>query len=292
MSPAVAVDDEAALASATARVPLWRISATADPEVVNDWVAVERPLLIRAGAGGRAVTVTTTMRTPGHDAELAVGFLWAEGVLTHAGDVGKIASQMGRDEAEPDVVTVGLTEEAAERLAGVARTSLTTSACGVCGRDDILGLLGKLRKPTDRAPLPLDASLLRALPARLRRAQPAFSRTGGLHAAGLFDTDGRLVAVREDVGRHNALDKLLGLLLARGLPPLGDRILLVSGRASYELVQKAAAAGVRVMVAVGAPSSLAIRVAQTADVTLLGFARDEGFNLYHQGAGVFWSRHP
>lgn len=284
-SPAVAADDDAALAAATARVPLWRVSTTAAPEAVNggDWVAVERPLLIRAGAGGEALTVTTTMRTPGHDGELAVGFLWAEGVLARAGDVVEVASQLGSDEAEPDVVTVGLTAEAAGRLAGVARTSLTTSACGVCGRDDILALLAKLRKPTDRPPLALDADLLRALPTRLRRAQRAFARTGGLHAAGLFDAAGILVAAREDVGRHNALDKLLGALVRRGIDVRGG-FAVVTSRASYEMVQKAATLGVGLLAAISAPTALAIQLATQARLTLVGFARGDSHVVYaHAG---------
>lgn len=291
-------DAHRGLEALTGRVPLRRggpggISPGAGDE---DWVAVERPLVIRAalqGPGGETkVTVSTTMRTPGHDADLAVGFLWAEGVIDTVADldrgaIGLTSTDEREGQGAPDSVTVPVREEAARRLARVARQSLTTSACGVCGRDDLSDLLPR-RGATPRTPPPLDAGLFCELPARLRLAQHAFAQTGGLHAAGLFDAQGEVVAVREDVGRHNALDKVLGDRLRAGHDHLEGQILVVSGRASYELVQKAAVARIPVMLAVGAPSSLAIRVAEAADMTLLGFVRPDGFNVYHQGTNARW----
>lgn len=285
-------------AALTCRVPLRRGSAEGSAATRNDedWVAVERPLVIQAALQGpegeTKATVSTTMRTPGHDADLAIGFLWAEGVLETAADLGSGAIGFtSTDEREgqgaPDIVTVPLREDAARRLARVARQSLTTSACGVCGRDDLSDLLPK-RVPATRSPPLLDARLFCELPSRLRLAQHAFAQTGGLHAAGLFDARGEVIAVREDVGRHNALDKVLGDRLRAGQEHLDQHVLVVSGRASYELVQKAAVAHIPVMLAVGAPSSLAIRVAEAADMTLLGFVRPDGFNVYHQGANARW----
>ena len=287
------------LAALTRRVPLRRVGPVGRPIAASyeDWVAVERPLVIEAalqGSGETArATVSTTMRTPGDDVDLALGFLWAEGVVRDVAevDLGAIVFTSTDDregQGAPDTITVPLGEEAATRLGRAARHNVTTSACGVCGRDDLSDLLPEKPAPAARPAQLLDASLLCALPARLRLAQHAFARTGGLHAAGLFDSNGEVVVVREDVGRHNALDKVLGDRLRAGHHHLEESVLVVSGRASYELVQKAAVARIPVMLAVGAPSSLAIRVAEAADMTLLGFVRAEGFNVYHQGTNVRW----
>jgi FdhD protein len=234
---------------------------------VRDEVAVEEPLEIRVDGA----PLTVTMRTPGHDEELALGFLHGEGLIPaapaptagpsadFAANVVEVAGPLLRDPG--------------------ARRFYTTSSCGVCGK-------GALEEVAVQAPRAADGplvarALLAGLPSRLRVDQPTFARTGGLHATGLFDARGELLLVREDVGRHNAMDKVLGRALLDGLLPLHDRILCVSGRLSFELVQKGAVAGVPIVVGVGAPSSLAIELAADRGMTLCGFARGEGrVNVY------------
>lgn len=231
-------------------------------EGVADSVAVEEPLEIRVD--GRALAVT--MRTPGHDEELAVGFLRGEGLVERAPEVG-----LSADLAANVVEVAGpLLREPGERR------FYTTSSCGVCGK-------GALEEVAVHAPpLPpgpvVDRTLLAALPERL--LQPAFDRTGGMHATGLFDTAGELVLAREDVGRHNAMDKVIGRMLLDGRLPLAGHILCVSGRLSFELVQKAAVAGCPILVGVGAPTSLAVRLAADRELTLCGFARAGRVNVY------------
>ena len=231
-----------------------------------DSVAVEEPLEIRVD--GRALAVT--MRTPGHDDELAAGFLRGEGLIEEAPEIGPSA------DLAANVVEVRgpLLREPGERR------FYTTSSCGVCGK-------GALEEVAVHAPpLPpgpmVARELLAALPERLQ--QPSFDRTGGMHATGLFDTGGELVLVREDVGRHNAMDKVIGRMLLEGQLPLHDRILCVSGRLSFELVQKACVAGCPILVGVGAPTSLAVRLAADRGLTLCGFAREGRVNVY---AGMF-----
>jgi FdhD protein len=241
------------------------------PSAVDDQVAVEAPLEIRVRAGGGEQSLTLTMRTPGEDGELAVGFLHGEGLIHARADVTATSG------AGDDVVIVELAAHVPAPQPRRQRAFTTTSACGVCGRSDLEGL-------TPAAPLrpgpTLAAALVHGLPGALRAAQATFSTTGGLHAAGLFDPGGRLLVAREDVGRHNAVDKVVGArLLAGGLPAV-DTVLMVSGRASYELVQKALMAQIPVLAAVGAPSSLAVSLAAEAGMTLLGFVRDERFIVY------------
>lgn len=229
---------------------------------VSDSIAVEEPLEIRVDGSPLAVT----MRTPGHDEELALGFLYGEGLLDRAAEVGPTA-----DFAANVVEVRGpLRREPADRR------FYTTSSCGVCGK-------GALEEVAVHAPpLPpgpaLERALLAALPERL--SQPAFDRTGGTHATGLFTAEGELVVAREDVGRHNAMDKVIGRMLLDGGLPLADRVLCVSGRLSFELVQKAAVAGCPFLVGVGAPTSLAVRLAEDRSLTLCGFARDGRVNVY------------
>jgi FdhD protein len=228
----------------------------------EDDVAVEEPLEIRVD--GRPLTVT--MRTPGHDEELALGFLYGEGLIDGPHDAGPT-----EDFAANIVEAAGpLTRDPGERR------FYTTSSCGVCGK----GALEEVA--VHSAPLPegptVPRSLLAALPDRL--VQPAFERTGGVHATGLFTPDGELLLAREDVGRHNAMDKVIGRALLDGLVPLGERILCVSGRLSFELVQKAAVAGAPILVGVGAPSSLAISLSDDRGITLCGFARRGRVNVY------------
>jgi FdhD protein len=233
---------------------------------VDDEVAVEEPLEIRAG--GEPIAVT--MRTPGDDEALALGFLYGEGLIDGPRPAGPSA------DLAANVVEVG----GSLVRAPAARRFYTSSSCGVCGK----GALEEVA--VHAAPLPegpvVPRALLAALPGRLR--QPEFERTGGLHATGLFDAAGSLLLVREDVGRHNAMDKVVGQALRDGLVPLHDHVLCVSGRLSFELVQKAAVAGAPVLVGVGAPTSLAISLAEDRGVTLCGFARGGRVNVY-AGAG-------
>ena len=231
---------------------------------VADEVAVEEPLEIRAG--GRPVAVT--MRTPGHDEELALGFLYGEGLIDRplpAGPPADLAANIVEVEGE-------LVREPPERR------FYATSSCGVCGKG-ALEEVEVISAPAADGPV-VERELLASLPDRLREAQPAFARTGGLHATGLFDASGELLVAREDVGRHNAMDKVVGHCLADGSLPLSGRILCVSGRLSFELVQKAAVAGCPILVGVGAPSSLAIELARDRNITLGGFARAGHLNLY------------
>lgn len=243
---------------------------------MRDWLAVERPLEIRARTGSVTRVISTTMRTPGEDLALVTGFLFAEGVVR------ELRELLSLEREGEDAVLVQLGVEAEAALEATKRSFVTSGACGVCGRASIDDLRVVSSPPGGRAdePARVPASVIHALPAELRRLQATFAQTGGLHAAGLFGVDGRCRAIHEDVGRHNAVDKLVGTLFLAGRLPARDGILVVSGRASYELVQKAAAAGICVMVAVGAPSSLAVENARAADMTLLGFVRDGGFNVY------------
>jgi len=240
----------------------------------DDWLAIERPLEIRARIGGQERVVSTTMRTPGDDRLLAAGFLFAERVITAADQIRALES------VGEDTVVIELAAAAEAALQAAQRPFLTNGACGVCGRLSLQNLLAV--PATDgggrRPPVPL--AILQELPEALRAAQATFARTGGLHAAGLFGAAGAPLAVFEDVGRHNAVDKLVGARLLDGRLPEPDAILVVSGRASFELAQKAAVAGFGTMVAVGAPSSLAVDVARQAGMTLIGFARADGFNVY------------
>jgi FdhD protein len=245
-----------------------------------DALAVEEPLEIRleAEVGGGTVrkTISVTMRTPGDDIELAAGFLFAEGIVSDRAQL----EHVGRCGIAGNVVRVRLAAGAAVDLARLERHFYTTSSCGVCGKTSIEAL-----RTTSRYPLPpgrpvVDADLIHALPESLRAAQSLFERTGGLHASALFDVEGRVRCLREDVGRHNALDKVIGAELLAGRLPAYDRLLVVSGRVSFELVQKAVMAGIPVLVAVGAPSSLAVELALSAEMTLVGFARDGRFNVY------------
>ncbi len=249
-----------------------------------DHVATEEPMEIRIVSpspdGLRTDSVSVTMRTPGHDFELAVGFLFGEGIVRDPATVLDV-SYCPEPDAEQlyNVVNVVLSEEAAFDPDRLRRNFYTTSSCGVCGKAS----LEMLQTAGARSPGPgpvLDADVVRSLPGRLREAQPLFDETGGLHAAGLFDAAGCLLTLREDVGRHNAMDKLIGHHLLEGIAPFGSLAVLVSGRASWELMQKAVMAGIPTLVAVGAPSSLAVELAREFGMTLAGFARDDGFNVY------------
>ncbi|MFL5576115.1 MAG: formate dehydrogenase accessory sulfurtransferase FdhD [Gemmatimonadaceae bacterium] len=252
----------------------------------SDQLAVEEPLLIELNFerdGGRVTeSVSVTMRTPGSDVELAMGFLYTEGIIASADEVDVPG-------AEPPISagTRGCNTVRIEVRRGVPvdvrrleRHFYTTSSCGVCGKTSLEALAAgrEVRLAPDRPVV--SAATVHALPDTLRAAQAVFRQTGGLHAAALFDPAGRLLSLREDVGRHNALDKLIGAQLLAGALPLDDHLVLVSGRASFELMQKALMAGVPVLAAVGAPSSLAVETAEAYGATLLGFVRNGRFNVY------------
>jgi FdhD protein len=256
----------------------------------GDVLAVEEPLEIRIGfpdGGHKAVSIT--MRTPGDDAELAVGFLFTEGILKsseqvrkvrHCGlKIGKVKGTLDRAAAlNSNTIRVDLAEGSDLDLKKLERHFYSTSSCGVCGKSSIEALQsGAARIESE---LTINAEIIHALPETLRSAQSTFDKTGGLHASALFNADGSLDIVREDVGRHNALDKVIGAKFLEGQLPLSDKILLVSGRASFELVQKALMAGIPILAAVGAPSSLAVELATEFGMTLIGFVRDGRFNIY------------
>jgi FdhD protein len=252
--------------------------------ITDDVVATEEPMEVRVVSHGddgpRSESIAITMRTPGHDFELAAGFLLSEGLVACREDIVDVSyCPADGDEQQYNIVNVTLGAGAAFDASLLNRNFYATSSCGVCGKAslDALRTLGSTR--SDDA-LRVSASLVRGLPGTLRQAQTLFDRTGGLHATGLFDAEGSLLTIREDVGRHNALDKVIGHHLMAGELPLFGRIAVVSGRASWELMQKALAAGIPMVVAVGAPSSLAVDLAQEFGMTLTGFTRADGFNVY------------
>jgi FdhD protein len=251
-----------------------------------DDVATEEPLEIRLGYssddGTRAETsISITMRTPGSDEELAVGFLFGEGIITRAGDV-ELVRPCGPPAANGliNVVRVELAPEVRPDIKRLERHFYTTSSCGVCGKASLEAVAVHGRYKIAASGFAINSSVLGSLPNQLLSSQSVFGKTGGIHASGLFDAAGDIHAVREDVGRHNALDKLIGAQLAGGGLPLLDRGIVVSGRASFELLQKAMVAGCPVFAAVGAPSSLAVEMAEEFDLTLVGFLRPERFNVY------------
>jgi FdhD protein len=243
---------------------------------VLDHLVGEEPLEIRVN--GTAVSVT--MRTPGDDFELAAGFLFGEGIAPTGGEIRRIAYGRGTDgETSGNVVDVTLQEGTPLDLDRFGRHFVAASSCGVCGKSSIDAVSARgLTRP--RSDIPVDPERLCALPDRLRPAQALFGTTGGLHAAALFDPDDRLVSVREDVGRHNAVDKIVGHAVLERRVPLSNHLLLVSGRGGFEIVQKALAAGVSVLASVSAPSSLAVRLAREYDLTLIGFLRGRRFVVY------------
>lgn len=244
-----------------------------------DTLAAEEPLELRVS--GSAVAVT--MRTPGHDVELAHGFLLSEGVIGARDDITIARYCDSVDEAGRNtynVLDLLLAEHVPAPDASVERNFYTTSSCGVCGKAALDAVTLQSRFDPSGSPFSVSTRTLSALPDTLRERQRVFAATGGLHAAGLFDADGSLLAVREDVGRHNAVDKVLGWALMEGLVPMFETGLLVSGRASFELVQKAAMAGIPMLAAVSAPSSLAVELAEESGMTLVGFLRGPSMNLY------------
>ncbi len=248
----------------------------------RDLLVTEEPLEIRVIVDGAVWMSTVTMRTPGADFELAAGFLHGEQLILDANDIRRLSYCVDRS-IEPaqryNIVNVALRELTVPELGPPQRSLTMTSSCGVCGKAslDALRLRGVPTIPTGQR---VAVATIRALPEALRTGQRLFASTGGLHAAGLFDTAGRLIAVREDIGRHNAVDKLLGWALLERMLPLHQHLLMVSGRTSYEILQKALVAGVPVVCAVSAPSSLAVALANEFGMTLVGFLRGERFNIY------------
>jgi len=244
----------------------------------GDWLATEEPLEMRVqGPGQEMVRVAVTMRTPGHDPELVVGFLYTEGLLQARHEIVAIQTDGSQHNQAPcNVVTVHLTRPIDPTT--VQRNFYTTSSCGICGKAS-LEQIAVHCAPVAPGPV-VSRNVLVALPTTLRHAQRLFEQTGGLHACGLFDVTGQLVSLREDVGRHNAVDKLVGQMVLEGKTPLTEHILLVSGRTSLEIMQKAAMAQVPIVCAISAPSSLAVEVARRFRMTLVGFLRNTHFNVY------------
>jgi FdhD protein len=245
----------------------------------TDTLAVEEPLELRVGGQ----TLAVTMRTPGADMELAAGFLLAEGVITGAADIATMRYCAGTDDdglQTYNLLDVALADGVPPPDETVARNFLTNASCGLCGAATIEAVRRSSAYVVGDDPLQVTAELIAQLPDTLRAAQAAFERTGGLHAAGLFDATGRLLVCREDVGRHNAVDKVVGWALQNGEVPGRGRLLMVSGRASFELTQKAFMAGIPLLAAVSAPSSLAVDLAEEIGMTLLGFVRGGSMNAY------------
>ncbi|HEX9540281.1 MAG TPA: formate dehydrogenase accessory sulfurtransferase FdhD [Streptosporangiaceae bacterium] len=256
----------------TARRRVLRVRVPPGPgeDARADLLAVEEPLEIRVDGEPLAVT----MRTPGDDIDLAAGFLASEGVIASPSDVTSIKM------CDENVADVTLGAGVTLPDAGLRRNFLTSSACGVCGKDSIDAIRVRASYDVSADQVRVSPEMLARLPDRLREAQRVFARTGGLHAAGLFTADGRLLALREDVGRHNAVDKIVGWALREQRLPLAGCVLLVSGRASFELAQKALVAGIPVLAAVSAPSSLAAELAEESGMTLIGFLRGGSMNVY------------
>jgi FdhD protein len=244
-----------------------------------DWVAVEAPLEIRIGPA----PATVLMRTPGDDEELVRGFLFSEGIIARGEDIVSMSRPANLTGSQRgNVMTVELATS--RKALRIDRNFYSSSSCGVCGKKTIASL--EVKGSASDSRLTVERSVLTTLPDRLVALQPTFAKTGGVHASGLFTPEGTLVAVREDVGRHNALDKLIGWALASGKIPLSDHLLLVSGRVSYEIVQKAVVASLPLIAAVGAPSSLAIELAERFNLTLVGFLRHDSMNVYANPARV------
>jgi len=266
-------------------VAVRRFDATDAASDARDLVATEEPMEVRLlwwnEGAQRSERVAVTMRTPGHDFELAVGFMLAEGLIGSREDVVDVPYRL--DEPTEfqlyNIVNVALAQGAAFDPSMLSRNFYTTSSCGVCGKASLDALRTFGAATVGESPR-ISPSLVRNLPDRLRKAQAVFEQTGGLHAAGLFDSQGTLLTMREDVGRHNALDKVIGHHVMEGDLPLSQHVVVVSGRASWELMQKALAAGISTLIAVGAPSSLAVELANEFGMTLVGFAGQRRFNVY------------
>jgi len=258
---------------AMTEVQVHKVNTAGFSSEVGDVTAREEPLEIRVE--GRSVAVV--MRTPGHDEELAAGFLVSEGVVQRPRDILEVSQCPSTNNKHGNIVDV-LLGGAVVNWDSLTRHVFSASSCGLCGKTSIESVFQQF--PAVKGNRKVSPKLIASLPDKLRAAQETFAKTGGLHASGLFDLDGNLVVLREDVGRHNALDKILGYALQRDLLPLDRHILLVSGRVSFEIIQKALAGGISLVAAISAPSSLAVDFAQEAGQTLIGFLRGETMNVY------------
>jgi FdhD protein len=260
---------------------IQRFFSEKQAENAFDALAVEEPLEIRIGLGNSHRAVSITMRTPGADLELAAGFLFTEGILDSKNQV-KAVKHCGKFPNNQNTIRVDLAENTEIDLRRLERNFYTTSSCGVCGKSSLEALtVAGAKKILNAGGLKTTSEIIHDLPETLRKNQRVFDETGGLHAAALFDFSGNLLDLKEDVGRHNAVDKLIGRLFLAGKLPVSEKILFLSGRASFELVQKAVMAQIPVVCAVGAPSSLAVEAAREFNVTLLGFVRENRFNIYN-----------
>jgi len=274
--------------SAMLNFPILRVTDNSGVST-SDTLAIEEPLEIRISYGPqekRSVkNISVTMRTPGNDEELATGFLFTEGIIRSKSELATVAHCFIACAANKEnIIQVELTEEAIPNLPFTDRNFYTTSSCGVCGKGSIEAIRTVSAFTADRDEhFTIHQAILHQLPDKLREHQRVFDATGGLHASALFKPNGELLLVREDVGRHNALDKLIGAALELDWLPLQESVLLLSGRASFELIQKAAMAGIKIIAAVGAPSSLAVQLANEFDITLVGFLRQQRFNIYTAG---------
>jgi FdhD protein len=275
------------LASAIKYLPVIKITDGENTKT-TDALAIEEPLEIRLEHGPvderKVQNVSVTMRTPGNDAELALGFLFTEGIIKQQSDANLIEHCfIACADDKENVIQVNLKEDITPNLHNTERNFYTTSSCGVCGKASINAIRTvSTFNNSKHVENQIDADLLHQLPFILQKHQEVFADTGGLHASALFNAMGELLLVREDVGRHNALDKLIGAALNKNMLPLDQHILLLSGRASFELVQKATMAGINIIAAVGAPSSLAVQLAEEFNITLIGFLRNRRFNIYTQ----------
>jgi FdhD protein len=272
-------------ANSITRLPVIKITED-DNAKTTDALAIEEPLEIRLEYGlpeaRKVQNVSVTMRTPGNDAELALGFLFTEGIIKQASDI-NLAEHcfIACTENKENVIQVSLKDNLLPNLNNAERNFYTTSSCGVCGKASINAIrIVSSFVEKELIGNQVSADVLYQLPVILQKHQEVFADTGGLHASALFNSIGELLLVREDVGRHNALDKLIGAALNKNMLPLDQHILLLSGRASFELVQKAAMAGINIIAAVGAPSSLAVQLAEEFNITLVGFLRGRRFNIY------------
>jgi FdhD protein len=270
-----------------APITIQKISGESQIEA-PDLLAVEEPLEIRLGFGAtddrqqRAVAVT--MRTPGNDEELAMGFLFTEGIIQQPTDIISCRHCVQDAEKESNVIRVELHPDVIVDWSQLERNTFTSSSCGLCGKTTIDAVMARTPGPITSGFM-VEPFILHALPDRIRETQRVFAYTGGIHAAALFDASGKLLLIREDIGRHNALDKVIGAAFWQNWLPLSQAGIFLSGRIGVELVQKSWMAGIPLIAAVGAPSSLAVQMAQQANITLIGFVRNERFNVY-SGVGV------
>lgn len=277
-------------------IPIIKVNDDGQKEA-SDALAIEEPLEIRLEFGlldeRRVKNISVTMRTPGHDAELAAGFLFTEGIIKKNEDISTIDyCFIACAENKENVIQVRLNEDVIPHLQNTERNFFTTSSCGICGKGSINAIktISIFSQQKDNL-ITLHANLLFQLPDILQQHQAVFADTGGLHASALFSKTGELLLLREDVGRHNALDKLIGSALNKNWLPLCENILMLSGRASFELVQKAAMAGINIIVSVGAPSSLAVELAKELNITLAGFLRNQRFNIYTGEQRILFAIH-